>query len=469
MRFRTLWSLLAAALLVSPAAAQTLAEAWVAPAPTGSDANDGSQLNPFATIQHAIDQTLDSGTVHVLAGTHNPSATISISRPVTLLGDGSLPLVEFPAGSSYVSVTTSDVTIEGIHFKKTDTSTDVGMINVQRGGSFGSYFLHQNITIDGCIIEGARRGGYIAAENLLVEDCTFTGQARDCLFLSSSQGTTTIRGNNFSGAAGNKAIVFENFSSADPETSGDILIEFNTVNGKGNFIVFNQWLGDNTPDLSFLVRNNSIDNTSSKLITFYAAYVQDPNAFQRFTSIDIIDNIMSNRPTRAGVFVEYDDAGSALNAELKPVPAAGQINVSNNVWFNLLSLYAVDTVTAPSGASNAVFSGSDNVEADPLYTDAAHANNNFAIAMNSPARGAGAGLTNIGADQSNAPKFGDANNDGSVDNVDAVAILEIFLGITPQQVPDAQIDINQDGNIDNVDAVILFSYVVGNIPEIPYP
>ena len=37
---------------------------------TGSDSNDGSEENPFATIQHGIDVSIDGETVSVSAGTY---------------------------------------------------------------------------------------------------------------------------------------------------------------------------------------------------------------------------------------------------------------------------------------------------------------------------------------------------------------------------------------------------------------
>lgn len=468
MRFSRIIGTLCFAALTSFAGAQTLTDAWVAT--TGSDLSDGSQGSPFATIQKAIDETLAGGTVHITPGTYVPAAQINVTRSVTLLGDGGMPEIQFPAGAANLNVTSSDVTIQNLHLQKTDTSTDTGIIVVQRGGVWAAYFCYENIDIIGCVIEGGRRGGMIAAKNLLIEDCIFLNQYRDALYLSSSQGTTTIRNNNFVGASGTrKSILFENLSSEDPETEGDILIEGNTHNGKTNFIVFGQWQGDNTADINFTVRNNSVDNCSSSIIAFYVAFLQDPAAFQRFTSININENIFTNSATRWGVFVDYDDYGSALDDELKPVPADGQINVANNIWYNLAGLYGFDTSATPSGASNDMFGLTDNLEADPLYNDPTHANYDFSVASNSPARGAGDGLTNIGADQTNAPLFGDANNDNNVDNVDAVYILEIFLDLKTQNVPDAQIDINQDGIVDNVDAVILFNFVVGNVPSIPYP
>lgn len=68
------------------------------------------------------------------------------------------------------------------------------------------------------------------------------------------------------------------------------------------------------------------------------------------------------------------------------------------------------------------------------------------------------------------PPFGDADNNGQVDNVDAVGILEAFLDLRDfTSINRTEIDMNQDGLIDNVDAIILFNFYVGNIAYIPFP
>ncbi|MEM7115425.1 MAG: peptidoglycan DD-metalloendopeptidase family protein [Chloroflexota bacterium] len=51
---------------------------------TGSDANDGSQANPFQTISHAIDETAAGGTVHITEGTYQENVTLA--KTVHLLG-----------------------------------------------------------------------------------------------------------------------------------------------------------------------------------------------------------------------------------------------------------------------------------------------------------------------------------------------------------------------------------------------
>jgi hypothetical protein len=81
--------------------------------------------------------------------------------------------------------------------------------------------------------------------------------------------------------------------------------------------------------------------------------------------------------------------------------------------------------------------------------------------------------TLVGTDPNNpnsTPSFGDANEDGVSDNVDAVSILEAFLELDVlKTVNRDRVDINRDGVVDNVDAIILFNYQVNNIPYLPFP
>lgn len=74
------------------------------------------------------------------------------------------------------------------------------------------------------------------------------------------------------------------------------------------------------------------------------------------------------------------------------------------------------------------------------------------------------------ANEFDFPGLGDTDSDGIVNNADAVAVLEAFLGLrdfTTIRITAA--DINRDGEVNNLDAVILYGWSLNNIPYIPFP
>lgn len=224
-------------------------------------------IDAFDTIQGGIDAVAEEGTVNVVAGTYTEK--LIITKPLMLIGEGTTrPKVDIPgAVGAGVTITASDVTIENIHFYRLDQTQpnwDNCIISIPRGGRWEAYTIdYERITFRNVLFEGAHRGTYIAARDVTVEDCEFENQASDALFFSSVSGTTNILRNTFSGdALTGKAIVFENFASCDPATSGTINIKDNTLTGKTTFVLYNQWI-----DLTKKVTLNIISNTIDSICT----------------------------------------------------------------------------------------------------------------------------------------------------------------------------------------------------------
>jgi LPXTG-site transpeptidase (sortase) family protein len=225
----------------------------------------------FTTIQAAVTAVDARGTVNVAAGTY--AEKLTINKPLTLTGQGSpRPIVNIPAGNDGgVTITASDVTIENIHFYRRDQAGDSNsIINIPRSGSWPEYTIaYENITFSNVLFEGGRRGAFITASNLTVKDSEFQGQLRDALYFDAVSGTTNILRNQFSGTTDSKkAILFENFSDADPGESGTVNIEDNTCAGKNNFFVYNQWLHLEQKVTLNIIRN-TIQDTGSTAIDIY--------------------------------------------------------------------------------------------------------------------------------------------------------------------------------------------------------
>lgn len=71
---------------------------------------------------------------------------------------------------------------------------------------------------------------------------------------------------------------------------------------------------------------------------------------------------------------------------------------------------------------------------------------------------------------SSFPALADVNSDGIVNNSDAVAVLEAFLGISNfTSIRRTEADVNRDGQVNNLDAVLIYAWSLDNIPYIPFP
>ena len=63
--------------------------------------------------------------------------------------------------------------------------------------------------------------------------------------------------------------------------------------------------------------------------------------------------------------------------------------------------------------------------------------------------------------------LGDANNDGYVDNLDAVYILRYDASLIDEtEIREIAADVNKDGLIDNLDATLVLKYVAGLIDSL---
>lgn len=104
---------------------------------TGDDLNgDGSETNPYRTIQHGINRTDDYGTLFVFDG--NYSEDVNIQRPITIIGETD------PSTSSFV-IWESDVTIK--NFDVYDANGSGPGPGIQKVG-LQSWEYMENITLE---------------------------------------------------------------------------------------------------------------------------------------------------------------------------------------------------------------------------------------------------------------------------------------------------------------------------------
>ena len=347
-------------------------------------------LSPGDDIQYYINNAAAYDTLLLSPGTYTPASQLVVNKPLIIQGQvgGSLPYISLPGGAfDAISIQSSNVTLASLHLYRSDFSQYNAIVGVPKGGNYPNYtIIYSDITLQNCIIEGGRYGAYIHAEDLTISGNVFKNNYRDSVILGGIAGTTKIEGNHFKGDHNSKKAILVEGGLPQPYVSGTLEITGNTLCGKGNFFVFNHW--ENTSaDIDLLLAHNTIFNTASSPISFYAAYTHKtndpPGGFTKFDNITIRDNIFANSggiPVR----VDYYDYGGAPLADDRSVPVNGQIVVYNNLSYNntLGSGYATDptgnygyrniTGMTPSGASMNMFALSNNLVGDPLFVDPAN-------------------------------------------------------------------------------------------------
>ena len=99
----------------------------------GNDGNNGSVLNPWLTIQHALNNTPDGGTIHVADGTYPESIIFPNDKVITLQSvNGALSTI-ITGNNNYPTVTCSDspdsTTLDGFTITHTVGETGRGINN----------------------------------------------------------------------------------------------------------------------------------------------------------------------------------------------------------------------------------------------------------------------------------------------------------------------------------------------------
>ncbi len=255
-----------------------------------------------STIQEGINASITGDIINVSPGSYNEN--VNINKAVTLKSLDANNKAIITGVGTRTTITSSGVTLQDIVYDLIgDTSTD-GVILIDRGGTWPAFTIqHSNITLSGVEITGGRRALYATVNNATIDNCKFINQHRDALFFNAVSGTTTISNNYFSGADANKAIIFENFSSGDPSTSGTIIINGNDVEGKRNFMVYNQWQSI-TDKVYLQIENNSIAPFGTAISLYdprKSVPAFDPANFDKINSVSIRTNRFTLSGTQLGV------------------------------------------------------------------------------------------------------------------------------------------------------------------------
>jgi uncharacterized repeat protein (TIGR02543 family) len=167
----------------------------------GNDGNNGSVLNPWLTIQHALNNTPDGGTIHVADGTYPESIIFPNDKVITLQSvNGALSTI-ITGNNNYPTVTCSDspdsTTLDGFTITHTVGETGRGINNwtgtltitgsTISGNSAPDYgggiYNNGNITINGgSTISGnstANGGGIYNHGTLTITGSTISGNSAE--------------------------------------------------------------------------------------------------------------------------------------------------------------------------------------------------------------------------------------------------------------------------------------------------
>ena len=356
----------------------------------------------YYTIQSAINAANPSDVIEVSSGTYNEYLTINKSLTIKGSTAGTQPTVQFTdIATAGVTITADNVTIENLRFYRPGNSADAALLLVPKGGSWPNYTIaYSNLSVKKCTFEWGRYAMYVHIQNMTVDSCKFLNNYRSGIDLCGTKGTINILHNYIDGTVRSaNNLVYITTGSGTPDIEGTININYNTSYKKVQFFMMDFWGVDFSKKINLNIKHNSIDYATSKPIIFYG--VPD-NGFTKFASVTIQDNIISNG--KMGIVIDFNTANN--NA----LPANGQIVVDHNLFYNnsIDNSYTRHSANSnigwksigaiPPGASDNMFALSGNLSGNPLYTNAAHTNQDFSLMCFSPAVNSASDLTNIGYD-----------------------------------------------------------------------
>jgi|GEM_PF-785083 len=357
----------------------------------GSDQNgDGSEENPFATIQHGIDATSDGDTVSVAAGTYVENINYNGKNIVVQGEDRETTIIDGDSNGSVVVFNGGE--------DSTAVLTGFSIINGSSSESGGGILCDQSSpTITGCIISGntAGGGGGIGCENNsnpLITDCTIVnneatnnsdeggGGGIKCREGSSpTLSNLTITSN--TAVWGGGGIFCLNYSNP---TITDVIIEDNGMEGDGYGGGIS--LGNSSPLLTnvVIIGNAAYSGGGCDI------YISNPI----FTNVTIIDNSADNG---GGIWCEDNSSPTLTNCIISNNVAdtnGGGIYCTESdptlvnciLWNN--SFPEIDgSVTATYSDIEGDWEGEGNIDADPLFIDPE--NGDYALQFDSPCIDAG--------------------------------------------------------------------------------
>lgn len=395
----------AAAIMVS-GSAFAIPTVYMAPAPTGNDANDGATPGtPVLTFAQAITLVDAGGTINVAAGTYSPTVPVVINKAVSILGPQagvdprpSAPVsssrtqtpgpnnpspgvgeavVSFNGATARFDIEANDITIDGLWFSRTAGAAD-SINRTNNATQFSNFNFRNNVLAgDGFGDDGINIGslaGSVIEKNYIhdfptcaikvrgttaTSACTNTvfrsNEVYDCRISSTNNGVvfvledatnTRVEGNLLRSNVNSYAIAIGN--------TGDAAA---TTNLPGGTIIGNT-LADNRGGINIIragtvVQGNTITGVNSSTANLACILVRDNNAASgTLTGIRIFDNVLLNNPQPTA----SAGAGIRLNNNLAAAEVSGLSITCNSITFTTPAAIN-NTDTDPLNAPNNYFGG----------------------------------------------------------------------------------------------------------------
>jgi Right handed beta helix region len=236
---------------------------YVAPPPAGSDLNDGSPGQPWATLQHAADSVQAGDTVIVNGGAY-------AGMYITTSGTPGSPIAFQVADGEIASIVADNpVTPDGINIEGADHVLIEGFVVNGRGRAGIRAVLCEHVTIRGNSLDANERWGILTGfcDDLLIEhNVASNSVVEHGIYVSNSGDRPVIRGNRIHGNAANGIHMNGDVSLGGDGVISQALVEDNVIfaNGANGGSGIN---GDGVQDSLF--RNNLIYDTHASGISLY--------------------------------------------------------------------------------------------------------------------------------------------------------------------------------------------------------
>lgn len=256
-------ALLVAAAMLSSLTSSEAATYFVALPPIGSDANEGSEVEPWETLQHAVDTVAPGDTILVRAGDYvgaHVTASGSADQPITLAA--------FP-GEEVSIVADNAVTPDGINLEGASYFTVEGFDVSGRTRAGIRAVLCEKVTIRANRTDGNGKWGILTGfcDDLLIElNETSNSQIEHGIYVSNSGDRPVIRNNRIWGNHANGIHMNGDASLGGDGVISDALVERNVIfdNGAGGGSGINM---DGVRDS--VVRNNLLFDNHASGISLY--------------------------------------------------------------------------------------------------------------------------------------------------------------------------------------------------------